>query len=59
MPSAPGAGLPTEREHPVVSINDASVSVRVRTDVTGSLDQLDAFVLLGNQCRLALGRSWT
>ena len=48
-----------EREHPVVSINDAGVCVRVRTDVLGSFDQLDAFVLLGNRCRVALGRSWT
>lgn len=48
-----------EREHPVVSINDAGVCVRVRTDVLRSFDQLDAFVLLGNRCRRALGRSWT
>lgn len=48
---------PAEREHPVVSINDAGVCVRVRTDVLRSTEQLDAFVDLGMRCRLALVRS--
>ena len=48
-----------ERAHPVVSINDAGVCVRVRTDVLRSFDQLDALVDLGDRCRRALGRSRT
>ncbi|GJF11761.1 hypothetical protein NGTWS0302_12040 [Mycolicibacterium cyprinidarum] len=48
---------PSEREQPVVSINDAGVAVRVRTDVLRSVEQLDAFVDLGKRCRSALGRS--
>lgn len=47
------------REHPVVVVNDAGFCVRVRTDVLRSLDQLDAFVELGNRCRHALGWSRT
>ena len=48
---------PAEREQPVVSINDAGVCVRVRTDVLRSVEQLDAFVDLGMQCRVAIERS--
>lgn len=48
---------PAEREQPVVSINDAGIAVRVRTDVLRSVEQLDAFVNLGMQCRGAIGRS--
>lgn len=50
---------PSEREQPVVSINDAGVRVRVRTDLLRSVDALEAFVDLGIRCRAALGRSPT
>lgn len=48
---------PKEREHPVVSVNDAGVCVRVRTNVLRSVEQLDAFVDLGMRCRAAIRRS--
>lgn len=48
---------PAEREQPVVSIDDAGVRVRVRTDLLRSVEQLDAFVDLGIRCRAAIGRS--
>ncbi len=46
----------TEREQPVVSIDDSGVRIRVRTDVLRSVQQLDAFVALGLRCRDAIGR---
>lgn len=46
-----------EREQPAVSINDAGVSVRVRTDVLKTVELLDDFVALGTRCRAAIGSS--
>ncbi|MGB0961275.1 MAG: hypothetical protein ACPGVY_01100 [Mycobacterium sp.] len=48
---------PAEREQPVMSINDAGIGVRVRTDVLRSVEQLDAFVDLGLRCGGAIGGS--
>ncbi len=46
---------PAEREQPVVSINDAGIGIRVRTNLLRSVEQLDAFVDLGKRCRSAIG----
>ncbi|MGD9618376.1 MAG: hypothetical protein AB7G47_11455 [Mycolicibacterium sp.] len=48
---------PAEREHPVVSINEAGICVRVRVDALRSVEQLEAFVDLGMRCRADIDRS--
>ncbi|MBX7434391.1 hypothetical protein JDV09_20150 [Mycobacterium sp. Y57] len=46
-----------DREQPVLTIDPSGLSVRVRTDVLGSVETADAFVNLGMRCRGAVGRA--
>lgn len=41
----------SEREQPVVTVDESGIRVRVRTDVLRTLDQVDAFIDLGSRCR--------
>lgn len=45
-----------EREQPVLTVDDAGICLRVRIDVMGSLEKIDAFVALGTRCRDAIAR---
>lgn len=44
----------SDREQPAITVDNTGICVRVRVDVLGSLQQMDAFVALGQRCQAAL-----